>query len=103
MPRSGLMNWIAATLGLCFTVPGCAKDAQTSVAPECPEPRIDAGDYWNTGMCSNGGTPMPCCPVELPPCEADAGLPACIRASGSNALCVCCESTWTCVSDGAAQ
>jgi len=79
-------------------VSGCSKDVATSAAPSCPEIQLDAGDYWGTGMCTSGAQQSPCCPVDLPPCDADAGYPACIRATDPNAICVCCANAWTCVS-----
>jgi len=78
---------------------GCASDSTTTNPPTCPNILVDAGDYWGMGWCGNNGTNFPCCPDPLPTCDASSKYPACVREAQSNALCACCESSWTCLSD----
>jgi hypothetical protein len=97
------MRALCLVFGLvCTIASGCSNDGKSSSAPSCPESQLDAGDFWGTGMCTSGGVELPCCPDQLPTCEADSSYPACLRTS-SSALCVCCERTWTCVSGSSPQ
>ena len=75
---------------------GCSSDSTTTDTPTCPNILVDAGDYWGFGWCQSNGMNFPCCPDNLPSCNADSRYPICVIAARSNAVCGCCEASWTC-------
>lgn len=92
---------LAPALVLSIMFSGC-KDTQdnTAVVPVCEPVHSDTRDYWDAGTCTNGSYSLPCCPTKLPSCDADAGYPACVKSAESKSICVCCDGSWTCVSEG---